>query len=550
MRVAFYLRRSTEEHQQDSLETQRDNATRFVADRGWSVVATFEDSGISRDEFVKRPGLWKLLDGAKRGDFDAVVVRDQTRIGGDMARTMPIIVDLAECVRLFYYANGQEVQAKNAMQKMMLAFSGFTAETEREGVTSRTREALKTKAEKGYVTGGRVFGYDNVREPTGDGRSFVRSVVNEAQALIIREMFERKARGEGLKAIAKALNERGVPSPRGRGWAPSAIREMLRNEKYVGVYVWGRFQKGYRGGTKVRTETDESTRLRFPTEELRIIPDDLWTAVQATFRQPAASALVSEKKLNRGGRPAVNLLSTTLRCGECGGPMKVRTHKIGTEKVNAYACSNYAVGRCDCKNSMRRPVDVVNQTVVDWLLADVLREENASAVLDEVERVLVAKAKADGGNVAALKKEAAHVCLRIEKLTEAIIEAPSDVRTPLYTKLRDAKSALASIEERAREAARTPAALRAQLQQLRSDAVRRLALFHQAITTSPALARRLIAAAFPKGIVASPVVRGKRRRFWLSGEASIGVLFSGDTGGPTGIPNVASPTGFEPVLAA
>ena len=86
------------------------------------------------------------------------------------------------------------------------------------------------------------------------------------------------------------------------------------------------------------------------------------------------------------------------------------------------------------------------------------------------------------------------------------------------------------------------------------DAVRRLAFFKAAIANSPALARRLIAATFPNGIVASPVERGKKRRFWLSGEASFGVLFrsdfSGDTGGPTGIPKGASPTGFEPVLAA
>lgn len=72
---------------------------------------------------------------------------------------------------------------------------------------------------------------------------------------------------------------------------------------------------------------------------------------------------------------------------------------------------------------------------------------------------------------------------------------------------------------------------REQLQQLRSDAVRRLAFFKSAIATSPALARRLIAATFPDGIVASPVERGKKRRFWLSGEASFGVLSGAITAG-------------------
>lgn len=68
-------------------------------------------------------------------------------------------------------------------------------------------------------------------------------------------------------------------------------------------------------------------------------------------------------------------------------------HKIGAEQTKAYACSNYAVGKLGCKNSLRRPVATVNETVVGWLLANVLREENAGAVLDEVERIPVTKNK-------------------------------------------------------------------------------------------------------------------------------------------------------------
>ena len=246
----------------------------------------------------------------------------------------------------------------------------------------------------------------------------------------------------------------------------------------------------------------------------------------------------------------MNLLSTIMRCGECGGPMKVRCHKIGVEKVHAYACSNYAIGRKGCRNSLRRPVDLVNETVIGWLLANILRGEHAALVLDAVEQKLVGKAQEERGNSSALEGEASKARARIANLTDAIAEAPQDVRSVLYAKLREEKGHLNALEQRIRDAARTPSTLRAEIERLRADALHRLAVFHDAVRTTPALARRFVAAAFPKGIVASPVVRGKRRRFWLDGEASFGVLFTGDTGGPTGIPNVASPTGFEPVLAA
>lgn len=148
------------------------------------------------------------------------------------------------------------------------------------------------------------------------------------------------------------------------------------------------------------------------------------------------------------------------------------------------------------------------------------------------------------------RRERRKIRRRVASVTEAITEAPREVRSALYAKLRDEQSALAIVEQRRRDAARTPAAVQEQLQKLRTDATQRLAVFQATIRGNPEHARRIIAAVFPNGIVASPAIRGARRRFWLDGEASFGVLFSGDTGGPTGIPNVASPTGFEPVLAA
>ena len=324
---------------------------------------------------------------------------------------------------------------------------------------------------------------------------------------------------------------------------------MLRNELYVGVKVWGRYKKGYRGGTKVRTETPECDWLRVDVPELRIITDELWSTVQATHRKPAPGTVVAERRVSVGGWPAINLLSTVMRCGECGGPMKARTHRVGSEKTKAYTCSNYAVGKLGCKNSLRRPVDVVNETVVTWLLANVLRPENASAVFDEVERILVAQAKGEHGKGRELEESVTRTRQRIARLAEAIAEAPREVRSVLYAKLREEQTTLATVEHRRSDAARTPSAVREQLEKLRADAAERLAVFQAAITGNPEQARRIMAAVFPNGIVASPVVRGERRRFWLDGEASFGVLFSGDTGGPTGIPDVASPRGFEPLLA-
>ena len=102
---------------------------------------------------------------------------------------------------------------------------------------------MRRKAAAGQVTGGRVFGYDNVevRDQAGS-RSHIERRINEAEAAGVRRIFEMSAAGAGLTRIAKALNEDGVPAPRPqqarpRGWVGSTVRDVLLRELYRDVIV-------------------------------------------------------------------------------------------------------------------------------------------------------------------------------------------------------------------------------------------------------------------------------------------------------------------------
>src|ERR1700754_2026550 len=95
-RVALYLRRSTAEHQEESLETQRRGASEYCEAHGWVIVEEFVDDAVSRAEFKKRPGLIRMLNHAKDHAFELVVLRDESRLGGDTYRTGLVIQDLAD----------------------------------------------------------------------------------------------------------------------------------------------------------------------------------------------------------------------------------------------------------------------------------------------------------------------------------------------------------------------------------------------------------------------------------------------------------------------
>src|SRR6266566_2176640 len=89
-RAALYLRVSTDGQTTDN---QRLALEQICAQRGWNVVAIFEDNGISgakgRD---KRPGLDKLLKDATRGRFDVAMAWALDRLGRSL-------IDLLESLR-------------------------------------------------------------------------------------------------------------------------------------------------------------------------------------------------------------------------------------------------------------------------------------------------------------------------------------------------------------------------------------------------------------------------------------------------------------------
>ncbi len=164
-RCALYGRRSTDEHQMASMDVQTEEGRRYIAKHGGTIKPehVFLDDAISRAEFKKRPGLIALLNAAKAKQFDAVIVRDESRLGGDTFRSGLVIQDMLESgIRLYYFYSDEQVRCDGAVDKFMIAARSFASELEREKTSQRTHEHLLTKARRGLVVGGRVYGYTNV----------------------------------------------------------------------------------------------------------------------------------------------------------------------------------------------------------------------------------------------------------------------------------------------------------------------------------------------------------------------------------------------------
>jgi len=306
---------------------------------------------------------------------------------------------------------------------------GWASAQESRKAGQRTRDALRRKAEQGYVAGGDVFGYRRVREG-----SHVRRVVNEPEAAIVRRIFQTIAEGSGLLRIVKTLTAENAPSPKGRGWAVSNVRGMLDRDLYRGRVIYGRSRRQRRGGTKRQVEAPESEWIVRETPELRIVDETLWKAAHARLartRQTYTGHRTATGTLH--GRPEAGLLSRHLlaghlRCGVCGGGMFVASRISTNGRARLYyLCTNHhKQGIKACSNRYSVPYEVVTRAILSHFI-DLEPQVLVEILMAEWQRRLVPIEQREAQR-AALTAELHRLDGELARLTEAVAAGAGDVR--------------------------------------------------------------------------------------------------------------------------
>jgi site-specific DNA recombinase len=223
MIAAIYARKSTDQSsvadEAKSVRRQIDHSREYAQRKGWTVDEglVFVDDGISGAEFAKRPAFVRLMNSlTPRPPFQVLVMSEESRLGREQIEVSSALKQLIQAgVRVFSYLTDSERTLNSAVEKAMLALQTMADEMEREKARLRVTEAMIRKVRRGYVGGGRVFGYDNVEVKGPDGlRSHVDRTINPAEAATVVRMYELYADGAGLSTVAHTLNVDGATSPR------------------------------------------------------------------------------------------------------------------------------------------------------------------------------------------------------------------------------------------------------------------------------------------------------------------------------------------------
>jgi DNA invertase Pin-like site-specific DNA recombinase len=216
--IVTYIRVSTGQQSKSGLgiDAQREAIARFATAEGLDVLTEFleVESGKGNDALSRRPKLAEALAKARKTKAPVVVAklcrlsRDVAFISGLMAHKVPFIV--------------AELGAD--ADPFMLHIYAALAEKERALIADRTRAALAQKKAQGTALGNRT----NLREAQSKGVVTNRKAADAFAANVLPIVRQIQAAGAAThRAIAQALNDRGVPTARGGDWHDSTVRNLL-----------------------------------------------------------------------------------------------------------------------------------------------------------------------------------------------------------------------------------------------------------------------------------------------------------------------------------
>ena len=398
----IYARYSTDNQNPDSIEVQVAKNTAWCNQAGVPILGVFADEGISGMK-DSRPDFDRMMEQLRMGIGDMVVIYDQSRMFRKLTAWF-IFRDDLEAMGVRVISVTQPMVGKDLRDPAnFLAEGGMALFNQMWALQSRqkTVEKMRFMAKNGQHTGGKpALGYE-----AKDGRL----VICEAEAAIVRRIFKEYASGRSYREIIQGLNADGLKTKRGNAFGSNSLHDLLKNEKYIGVSVYG--ASPYRvDGTRNTHAKDGQDVIRVEDAIPPIIEKELFEKVQKMLEQ---------NKRQQGGRPPQKRdypLKGKVFCAKCKSAMTVTTSQ---KKYDYYRCTGKKRKHdCDCRPISVTDLEDVVTTAVRNVLGDPINRDNLVKILDEQRAVIQSGAAA---TLKAILVERADVEKKLDNATDAVL---------------------------------------------------------------------------------------------------------------------------------
>lgn len=365
-RVAIYCRLSEEDKNKQSpaedsgsIQNQKAMLRDYADTMGWKIFDVYSDDDYAGSD-RSRPQFNRLLADAQSRKFDIVLCKTQSRFTRELELVERYIHGLFPLWGIRFVSVVDNADTANKGNKKSRQINGLVNEWYLEDMSESIKAALDSRRKNGFHIGSfALYGYK--KDPDNKGHL----LVDEEAATVVREVFTLFSQGYGKTAIARILNDRGIPNPteykrlkglrykrpknkNGTLWKYFAISDMLTNEIYIGNMVQGKYESVSYKTNVNRPRPQEKWYVVEGTHE-PIVDRDLWNMVQK---------MVSERaKPFSGG--TVGLFAKKARCACCGYTM--RSSKSGGRRF--LQCPSRHVAKESCEGAFIS-VDRLEQLVI------------------------------------------------------------------------------------------------------------------------------------------------------------------------------------------
>ncbi len=401
MNVVIYARFSSHSQTEQSIEGQLKVCYEYAESHNYTVVGEYIDRAQS-GKFDTRTDFQKMITDSEKHTFEGVLVYQLDRFARNRYDSAIYKAKLKK--------NG--VRVLSAKENISDDASGILIEGVLESMAEYYSVELAQKIHRGMAINAEKC-LSNGSNPglgfkVNKERQFY---VNEEEAAIVREIYERYASGETKADIVKDLQRRKVKTSLGNEFTYNSLSRLLSNKRYIGIYL-------YKG-------------VETPGGMPRILDDDLFYRVQDLMnRNKTAPART------RGENEY--LLTTKLYCGHCKEMMVGYggTGKSG-KQYHYYMCKNARKKKCNKKMVGKEYIEVRVVSECLKMLTDDKIKFIAKRVSEECNK------SPDNVSVKGLKRAIKEIDIAIENLWKGIEQGQSvDMLTERLNKRQAEKAEL------------------------------------------------------------------------------------------------------------
>ncbi len=348
-RVAQYARFSSDNQRTESIDAQVRAMNQFCKQNHWQIVATYTDEARSATT-DNRPQFQKMISDSSKGLFDIVLVHKLDRFSRDRYDSAIYKKRLKKNnVKLCSVLERIDDSPESIMMESVLEGMAeyYSKNLGREVMKGMKETALQCK----YTGGGIPLGFD-----LDENKHLI---INSHEAEAVKIIFQMFADGHGYSSIINYLNEHGYKTKRGQIFGKNSLYEILRNEKYTGVFVFNKAASKVDG--KRNNHAVKSEMIRVEGGCPAIISKKLFEKVQRIKAK-------NRRNTGRYHSKEFYLLTGKIFCGVCGKRMVGNVRFSGRSKTRlaTYRCNTH---RSECKNKE------INKDYLDVYVVDLLRRK-------------------------------------------------------------------------------------------------------------------------------------------------------------------------------